>query len=107
MHYIGLEGGNIPLFRKIPKRGFNSPRKRCFQTVNLGDIAQKLKDKSEVGPQEFKQVSLIRNVNKPVKILADGAAKLEKGLTIKANKFSKKAKETIEKAGGKAECLQR
>ncbi len=104
-HYIGFQGGNVPYLRKIPKRGFTSPRKRICQIVNLEDIMNRLKGEKEITSQELKRVNLIKDEKKPVKIL--GSLKSEFSLkgTFKAYSFSKKAKEIIEKGGGKIECL--
>lgn len=105
VHYIGHLGDNVPLFRKIPKRGFTSVTKNDYQVVNLEDIAARLKGKKEVSPKELKEVNLISSVYKKVKVLARVKGDFSLTGTIKAHKFSKKAKELIEKAGGTAECL--
>ena len=103
--YAGFNGGNVPYFRKIPKRGFTPPKRAKYQIVNLKDIAERLKDGAEVTPASLKAKNLIKDDKKLVKILADGGDKFSLKATIKANKFSAKAKELIEKAGGTAECL--
>ena len=103
--YAGFNGGNVPYFRKIPKRGFTPPSRKEYQIVNLKDIAQRLGTASEVTPQQLKAKNLIKDDKKLVKILADGGDKFSLKATVKANKFSAKAKELIEKAGGTAECL--
>ena len=81
----GFEGGQMPLQRRLPKRGFNNPFKVDFAIVNLD------------------QKGLVHGKNRRIKILGDGA--LSKSLTIKAHSFSAKAKEKIEAAGGKAELI--
>lgn len=105
MHYIGHLGDNVPLFRKIPKRGFTSVTDNFYQIVNLDDIAAKLKGKKEITPQELKEAHLIRSLHKKVKILARSKKEVKLSGVIKAHKFSQKARELIEKAGGTAECL--
>lgn len=105
LHYIGAQGGNVPYLRKIPKRGFKSPNRKDYQLVNLEDIIKRLSGSAEISPKQFKEAGLIRDEKKPVKVLA--GLKTEFSLTskIKAHKFSKKAKEIIEKTGGEAQCL--
>lgn len=98
----GFEGGQTPLSRRLPKYGFNNHDFRTeYDIVNL---AQLEKMSGTVGPEELKKMGLIRSVdNSLVKIL--GFGELKKTLTVKAHKFSAKAKEQIEKAGGKAEVI--
>lgn len=105
VHYIGHLGDNVPLFRKIPKRGFTSVTKNVYQTVNIDDLAGRFKGQKEITPKELKEAGLIRSVYKKVKILARAGDDVKLSATVKAHKFSKKAKELIEKAGGTAECL--
>ena len=106
--YAGFNGGNIPYFRKIPKRGFTPPRKRDYQIVNLSDIAKKIKKSAtEVTPKALCEASLIEDEAQAVKILSKGADKFSLKATFKADKFSAKAKEIIESAGGNIECLKR
>ena len=96
----GFEGGGMPLVRRLPKFGFtNAPFKKVYEIINLSQ----LKDlEGEVGPELFLQKGWIQK-NKKVKILGDG--ELSKPLQVKAHKFSKKAKERIEKAGGQVHIL--
>lgn len=105
MYYIGFLGGNVPYLRKIPKRGFNPPKRKEYQIVNLKDIVKKLAQEKEITPQKLKEVNLIKDENKPVKILAEVEEKIPP-FFIKAHKFSKKAKELIKEAGGSIECLK-
>jgi len=105
MYYIGFGGGNVPYLRKIPKRGFTSKRPKEYQIVNLKDIVKKIKNKKEITPKELKEVNLIKEEKKPVKILADIKEEFSLDSVFKAQKFSKKAKEIIEKGGGKIEYL--
>ncbi len=100
---IGFEGGQTPLFRRLPKRGFSNARfKKVYAVLNLDDL-NKFDDGAEITPEILTNMGLVKNSLDGIKILGDG--KLEKKLTVKANKFSKKAKEQIEKLGGKAEVI--
>ncbi len=100
---IGFEGGQTPLFRRLPKRGFSNARfKKVYAVLNLDDL-NKFDNGAEVSPEILKDMGLVKNTLDGIKILGDG--KLEKKLTVKANKFSKVAKEQIEKLGGKAEVI--
>ena len=100
---IGFEGGQTPLFRRIPKRGFSNARfKKVYAVINLDDL-NKFEDGAEVTPEILKDMGLVKKELDGIKILGDG--KLEKKLTVKASKFSKTAKEQIEKLGGKAEVI--
>jgi large subunit ribosomal protein L15 len=97
---IGFEGGQMPLYRRIPKRGFTNIWKVEYETVNVEDL-NGFDDGTEVTPGMLAEKRLVRKRKMPVKILGDG--NIEKKLTVKANKFSKSAIEKIEAAGGKAE----
>ena len=100
--YLGFEGGQTPLIRKIPKRGFSNLRyKKIYQIVNLENLA-KLKEPL-LDPQILEERGLIKDKNKLIKILGEGD--LNRPFSVKAHAFSKKAKELIEKAGGKVEIL--
>ena len=99
----GFEGGQMPLIRRVPKRGFFNLFRITFEIVNLSDIARK-KLSGEVNPELLKSSGLIRKADSKVKILGDG--ELEGALTIKAHAFSRTAREKIEQSGGKAELLQ-
>ncbi|MCG8541301.1 MAG: 50S ribosomal protein L15 [Clostridia bacterium] len=99
----GFEGGQMPLYRRIPKRGFsNYPFKKEWTIVNIEDL-NRFEEGTEVTPQFLKDIGMIKKINDGLKILGDG--QLEKKLTIKAHKFSKSAIEKIEAAGGKAEVI--
>jgi len=104
--YAGFRGGSLPYARVIPKRGFTSPCKKEYQIVNLSDIQEKVKGINDITPEILKKNKLINSRYRLIKILAAKIPFTEK-LTIKADKFSKKAKESIEAAGGIAECLSR
>ncbi len=100
---IGFEGGQTPLFRRIPKRGFTNARfKKVYAVINLDDL-NKFEDGAEVTPEILKNMGLVKNSLDGIKVLGNG--KLEKKLTVKAHKFSQTAKEAIEKTGGKAEVI--
>lgn len=103
--YAGFRGGNLPLGRVIPKRGFTPPRKDEYQVVNLIDIQKKAKKETVIDPKVLKKLNLIKDEKKPVKVLAKIEGNFDNKLTFKANKFSSKAKELIEAAGGSVECL--
>ncbi|MDO9578100.1 MAG: 50S ribosomal protein L15 [Candidatus Cloacimonadales bacterium] len=102
-----FEGGQMPLQRRIPKRGFTNIFKEQMRIVNL-ETLQKLEE-VEFDIQKLEALNLIRkakaNEKAPVKILANGGEEFNKKLVIKANAFSKKAKELIEKSGGTAEVI--
>ena len=99
----GFEGGQMPLQRRLPKRGFsNYPFKEAYQPVNIC-VLNDFDDGAVVTAEELYARNMISSKNKPVKILGDG--ELEKKLTVKAEKFSESAKAKIEAAGGKAEVL--
>ena len=97
----GFEGGQMPLQRRLPKRGFYNLFKKEFQIVNLSDVIKCAA--GEVDYETLLKNGLIKKLNVPVKVLGDG--EIDKAYTIKAHAFSAKAKEKIEAAGGKAEVL--
>ena len=98
----GFEGGQMPMTRRIPKRGFNNIFATKFSVVNVSDLDQFV-DGTVVDADLLKASGLIRKTNDGVKILGNG--ELTKNLTVKAAAFSASAKEKIEKAGGKAEVM--
>jgi large subunit ribosomal protein L15 len=98
----GFEGGQMPLQRRLPKRGFHNPFKVDIAVVNLEQLEVFSSD-SEVTPESLAQRGLVRGKNRRVKILGDGA--IGKPLRIKAHGFSETAKRKIEAAGGKAELI--
>ena len=99
----GFEGGQLPLFRRLPKRGFtNAMFKTTYAVLNLDDL-NKFENNATVTPELLKEMGILKNQLNGVKILGNGT--LEKKLTVQANQFSKKAKEEIEKLGGKAEVI--
>ena len=98
----GFEGGQMPMTRRIPKRGFNNIFATKYSVVNVSDLDQFV-DGTVVDADLLKASGLIRKTNDGVKILGNG--ELTKNLTVKAAAFSASAKEKIEKAGGKAEVI--
>jgi large subunit ribosomal protein L15 len=97
-----FEGGQMPLQRRVPKRGFTNIFKTEYQIVNVGDL-ERLEGVEEVTPEVLKKSGLIKKADQPVKILGEG--QLTKALQVKANAFSKSAREKIEAAGGRAITL--
>lgn len=98
----GFEGGQMPMTRRIPKRGFNNIFATKYSVVNVSDLDQFV-DNTVVDADLLKASGLIKKTNDGVKILGNG--ELTKNLTVKAAAFSASAKEKIEKAGGKAEVM--
>lgn len=99
----GFEGGQLPLFRRLPKRGFsNAMFKTRYATINVGDLNH-FEDGAQVTPEILKEMGIIKNQMDGIKVLGNGT--LEKKLTVQAHSFSKKAMEQIEKLGGKAEVI--
>ena len=99
-----FQGGQTPLYRRVPKRGFNNARFRTeYATINLSDLNKYFNDGDEVTPEVFKEKGIIKQQLCGVKVLGNG--ELEKKLTIKANRFSSSAVTKIESAGGKAEVI--
>lgn len=99
---IGFEGGQMPLARRIPKRGFNNIFATKYAIVNVADL-NKFKDDTVVDTELLVASGLVKKINDGVKILGNG--ELTAKLTVKAAKFSQSAVEKIEKAGGKAEVM--
>lgn len=98
----GFEGGQLPLFQRLPKRGFNRPQKEVFQVVQLSSL-DKFKDGTVVDLKALKEKGLIKTETGKIKVL--NSEPFTKKLTIKANAFSKTALQAIEKAGSKAEVI--
>lgn len=98
-----FEGGQLPLYRRLPKRGFtNAEFKTRYAVINLDDL-NRFEDKTVVTPALLKEVGLVKKQLDGIKVLGEG--NLEKKLTIQAHKFSKSAIEKIEKSGSKAEVI--
>ena len=98
----GFEGGQMPLQRRLPKRGFHNQFRIEMSVVNLGQL-ETLAAGTEVTPETLTRYGYLSGKNRRVKVLGDG--ELTKALTVKAHGFSAKAKEKIEAAGGKAELI--
>ena len=99
----GFEGGQLPLFRRLPKRGFtNAKFKTEYAVINLSDL-NKFEDGAVVTPELLKEMGLVKQQLDGIKVLGNG--KLEKKLVVKAHKFSNVAKEQIEKLSGKNEKI--
>lgn len=98
---LGFEGGQMPLQRRIPKRGFTNINRKAYQTVNVRDLSRL--DAGEVTPEILHAHGLVRKLNQPVKIL--GTGELEGAFQISAHAFSASAREKIEAAGGSVTVL--
>ena len=99
---LGFEGGQMPLYRQIPKRGFTNINRKEYAIVNLSTL-DRFEDGTEVTPQLLMESGIVKNLKSGVKVLGNG--KLTKKLTVKANKFSASAVTDIEAAGGKTEVM--
>ncbi len=103
-HKRGFEGGQMPLHRRVPKRGFFNLFRVEYAIVNLDDIAERFDAGAVVTPESLRERGLVRGAaGQPVKVLARG--EVAKALTVRAHKFSGKAAEKIAAAGGKAEPI--
>lgn len=98
----GFEGGQMPLIRRIPKRGFTNVFAKNIVSINV-DILNRFEDNTEITPELLKESGAIKKLGDGVKIL--GSGELERKLIVKANAFSKSAVAKIEAAGGKAEVI--
>jgi large subunit ribosomal protein L15 len=98
----GFEGGQMPLYRRLPKRGFTNIFAKEYSTLNI-DRLNVFEDGTEVTPELLLEMRIVKKAKNGVKILGNG--ELEKKLTVKAAKFSKVAIEKIEAAGGKVEVV--
>lgn len=99
----GFEGGQMPLHRRLPKRGFTNIFRQEYTLVKLHQL-ERFDAETVITPEILLSKGLIKNVSQPVKVLGDG--ELTKSLTVQAHKFSSSAKEKIAACGGKAEVLQ-
>ena len=97
----GFEGGQMPLHRRLPKRGFTNIFKTEYEVVNLERLASL--GESEITPELLRKAGVVRSKNTLVKVLGQG--ELKGAITVRAHKFSKSAQEKIEKAGGKVNLL--
>ncbi|MBR1376951.1 MAG: 50S ribosomal protein L15 [Bacilli bacterium] len=98
-----FEGGQLPLYRRLPKRGFTNARfKTEYAVINMTDL-NRFEDGAAITPELLKEMGLVKNQLSGIKVLGNGT--LEKKVNVKAHKFSAKAVEQIEKLGGKAEVI--
>lgn len=102
-HKRGFEGGQMPLHRRVPKRGFHNPFRVEFAIVNLDTLADRFEPGTVVTPELLRERGLVRTSAQPVKVL--GRGEMTKPLTVRAHKFSGKAAEKIAAVGGTAETL--
>lgn len=102
---VGFEGGQMPLHRRLPKKGFKSLFRTEYSIVNLDEIAscEKIDLSKEINPQVLIESGLIKDDKKPVKVLGQGT--LEKAIKIEAHKFSSSAEKKIAEAGGTATVI--
>ncbi|WP_033542782.1 50S ribosomal protein L15 [Planococcus sp. CAU13] len=98
----GFEGGQNPIYRRLPKRGFTNINRKDYAIVNL-DVLNRFDEGTEITPALLIESGVVSNERSGIKILGNGS--LEKKLNVKAHKFSGSAKEAIEAAGGQAEVL--
>lgn len=99
---LGFEGGQTPLFRRLPKRGFTNINRKEYAIVNL-DVLNRFEEGTEVTPELLIETGIVSSEKAGIKILANGS--VEKKLAVKAHKFSSAAKEAIEAAGGTTEVI--
>lgn len=100
---VGFEGGQMPLARRLPKRGFKNPFRKEYTEVNV-ELLNRFENGTEVTAEVLKSTGAISKIAKDgIKVLGNG--NLEKAVTVKAAKFTASAQEKIEKAGGKAELV--
>lgn len=99
----GFEGGQMPLHRRVPKRGFFNPFRVEYAVVNLDTLGERFEAGAEVTPDLLRERGLVRSSARLVKVLARGG--LDVSLTVKAHKFSRKAAEQIAAAGGRTEVV--
>jgi large subunit ribosomal protein L15 len=99
----GFEGGQMPLHRRLPKRGFNNIFRTEYAVVNLDQLEAQFEKGATVSPDSLREAGLIHGKRLPIKVL--GRGEITKALTVKADKFSGKAAEKIAAAGGTAEAL--
>jgi len=99
-----FEGGQMPLYRRLPKRGFKNIFKREYTIVNIRDLVKKFKENEEITPEKLLEVGLVKKKKQPIKILAEGDISFP--LQIKVHKISQQAKSKIEAAGGRVEVFR-
>jgi len=101
---LGFEGGQMPLIRRLPKRGFTSVFKKEYEIVNLRSLEENFNDNDEVDPSTLRERGLVKRYL-PIKILGDG--EITKKLKIKVDSFSNNAREKVLKAGGSVEIIKK
>ncbi len=99
----GFEGGQMPIYRRLPKRGFKNFNAKVYVGVNVGKLNDAFEENEEVSPETLVKKRILKKIEDGVKILGDGM--ITKPLVVKAHAFSAKAKEKIEAAGGKTEVI--
>ena len=102
-HRAYFEGGQIPLFRRLPKRGFNNPNHKIYSVVNVSYLEANFSAGDQVDVETLKSRGLGEKGNAGLKILGDG--EVTKSLTVRAEKFSASARQKIEAAGGSCESV--
>jgi len=100
---LGFEGGQLPLYRALPKRGFKNVNRVRYAVVNVGDLEAKFDANAVINPASLIEAGLVTKEYDGVKILGNG--KLTKAFTVQANKFSASAEKAITSAGGKIEVI--
>ena len=102
----GFEGGQMPLYRRIPKRGFKSPFRREFAVLNLADLARRFPQGGEVTPETMVSAGLLKGrQERSVKVLGEGELPAGQTFVVRAHAFSKSATQKIQAAGGRAEVI--
>jgi len=99
-----FEGGQTPIIRRIPKRGFKNPFKVYYTVINVGVLSERFNANDVVDYESLIKKGLIKGKNKKIKVLGDG--EVDKPLVVKVHAISKTAREKIEKAGGKVELIE-
>jgi len=100
---LGFEGGQLPLYRALPKRGFKNVNHVQYAVVNVGDLESKFDANAVISPAALKDKGLVKKEFDGIKVL--GSGKLSKAFTVQANAFSKSAEKAIVDAGGKIEVI--
>lgn len=99
----GFEGGQMPLVRRVPKRGSKNPFAKEYVPVNLTMLAM-FGEQDVIGVEDFIKKGIVKDIQDGIKILGNG--EIDRAITVKAHKFSKSAREKIEKAGGTCEVIE-
>ena len=99
---IGFEGGQMPIYRRLPKRGFNNIFAKKYSEINVSDL-NKFEDGAVVDAQALKEAGIVKKTLDGIKVLGNGEINVK--VTVKAAKFTEAAKEKIEAAGGKVEVM--